>query len=1074
MGRGSQIRRTVRCRRRLIIESLESRQLLSVASTPEQQSAEAGIEYLRQVMDEYHDKFWVYYDNSSAGDHFHARGKMGDDLDAVSQCGAWTDDKYSGATSTRSEFRNTTGANWGGFYFMNGVLPAGATEPICNWGDYKNAGVDLSGATTLKFWAKGEHGGEKIEFFVAGVGQHAITGHPIAPYPDSSERYPPVGTTYTLTNQWQEFPISVSQLEDFSYVLGGFGWTANALNNPNGAVFYLDEMYYELEDGQPESPLDRRLNEARFLRSFTTLDLQPDPFDGNPDDDIDLVLRNAASTYDNALALLAFLSEGSGDSFRRAKLIGDAFVYASQHDRYFDDGRMRSWYKAGDIKLPPGWTPNGRTGTVPIPGFYYEPCDQPAHTHRYYEIGQEAVDVGNNAWAMISLLALYRRSADPVYLDAARGIGEFIRQFRNDAGTYQGFQGGLDDPETVNPTRRIWASTEHNLDVYVAATAMYDVTGEPQWLDDAEHAREFVEAMWCAESGCYLTGTHDPETRNDTPGQLPLDCQTWYLLAMPGAWPAHIAEVFACIETNHRTEHDGFDGYDFNEDKDGVWFEGLGQAATAYAVAGRRHTLQPWLAEAQAHRVELRRAQQTPPFGDVYGIAAACHDALSTGFDFEYFQRLHVGATSWLVFAQRGVNPYYLTHVILDGRTVNVFGRDDVDDVFEFIPGTDYTILINGDVHQFAAADVDEVVFHGYGGWDTAIFHGTADAETAKLWPDHAVFGGTGFLVTAQDVEAIDARMDAGSDTVWVYDSNQDDTLEVWPNSATVTEPGGSFSHQAGGFEVLLAYAKAGGSDTAILYDSPGDDIFESTPPVSWLTGAGFFNRVKFFEVVLAYAKSGGNDAALLRDTASNDVFQAWPGLAWMSGGGLFSRAKFFEYVHGYSKNGGVDAAFLYDSPGDDTLTATPVYARLTGPGLYNRAKYFDYVHAYAKYGGHDVAQMYDSPGDDVFVGQTTYGRLWAADSSFNNRAKFFEEGYALAPVDYPDNDTATLYSGTPWNTVGDWENIIGPLSAGGAGPSASALELAWWMASLDSAEADSQRDGDPEEPTWAVDFILE
>src|SRR5439155_2033296 len=64
---------------------------------------------------------------------------------------------------------------------------------------------------------------------------------------------------------------------------------------------------------------------------------------------------------------------------------------------------------------------------------------------------------------------------------------------------------------------------------------------------------------------------------------------------------------------------------------------------------------------------ELRRAQQTAPFGDGQGIAAASHDGVSTGFDtsgnmpFRLFRRLHVGATSWLVFAQRQFNPFYAT-----------------------------------------------------------------------------------------------------------------------------------------------------------------------------------------------------------------------------------------------------------------------------------------------------------------------------------------------------------------------------------------------------------------------------
>lgn len=56
---------------------------------------------------------------------------------------------------------------------------------------------------------------------------------------------------------------------------------------------------------------------------------------------------------------------------RRARLIADAFVYAAEHDRRFDDGRLRSTYSAGDIALPPGWMPNNRAGTAPVAAFQH-------------------------------------------------------------------------------------------------------------------------------------------------------------------------------------------------------------------------------------------------------------------------------------------------------------------------------------------------------------------------------------------------------------------------------------------------------------------------------------------------------------------------------------------------------------------------------------------------------------------------------------------------------------------------------------------------------------------------------
>ena len=351
--------RPIRCRNRLHVEELEPRLVPSTLALADQ-SAEASLEYLRNVMDEYHDRYPVYDDVSSAGNHFHAWAKTGNDLDALNINGSWTDNPQSGATAIRNEFVDTPGDNYGGFYFLNGVLLPGATAPEPNWGTVDDAAIEaLVNAKALTFWARGENGTEKIEFFLAGVGRDPYSGEPIAPYPGSSHRYPGIGTTFSLSTQWQQFTIDVAEL-DLREVLGGFGWVANDINNPGGAVFYVDDIQFELEP----AAIEQRLNEPRFLRSYTTLPRQPDPFDDDTHDDIDLTLRNTAFTYDNALAILAFLAAEDVDSLRRARLIGDAFVYASQHDRSFgpydgipgffnDAAPLRTAYVAGDIALPP-------------------------------------------------------------------------------------------------------------------------------------------------------------------------------------------------------------------------------------------------------------------------------------------------------------------------------------------------------------------------------------------------------------------------------------------------------------------------------------------------------------------------------------------------------------------------------------------------------------------------------------------------------------------------------------------------------------------------------------------------
>ena len=606
-------------------------------------SQEASIEYLKTVMDQYHNRFPVYDDVSSAGNHFHSWSKIPNQNAPVTMDGTTTINPHSGATAIRSEFVANTPGTFGGFYLLNGTLAPTATAPVPNFGTVPNAGFDLTGATKLTFWAKGQQGGEQIEFFVGGVGRNPDTGNPTTPFPGST---PVVKITVSLSPAWQQYEIDVSN-HDLSYVLGGFGWVANTSNNPNGAVFFLDDIQYELDPNR----LNQRLNEPRFLRSFTTEPLQPDL---GAADDFDFVLRNVAFTYDNATALLAFLADDSPDSLRRAKLIGDAFVYASQNDRhpYFRDsqgeiGRIRTAYMAGDLTLPPGWIPNGFTGTVPIPGIFLE------DEQRFIEVEQESVDVGNNTWVMISLLALYRSTAEPIYLDTAKRLGEFILTFKNTTGVFKGFQGGVDDPEGNNPTPRPWASTEHNLDVTAGFSTLFPLTGEAKWNEAAQHAREFIDQMYDPQAGCFFAGTINPNVRNEQSGQLPLDTQSWSVLALKDATDQY-AQILACAEQNHRTISDGFDGFDFNDDQDGVWFEGTAQMAVAYDTAEQ-------MASADTLREELRRAQAThfPGQGTGQGLVAASHTGVTSGFGFELLQRLHVAATAWNVFAESGFNPFY-------------------------------------------------------------------------------------------------------------------------------------------------------------------------------------------------------------------------------------------------------------------------------------------------------------------------------------------------------------------------------------------------------------------------------
>jgi hypothetical protein len=168
--------------------------------------------------------FYVYSDRSSAKNHFIPAGYMGDygdlRLDNTSK-----DDPYLGDTCIKIVYnaKKAQGAGWAGIFWQN---------PANNWGTM-DGGFDLSKATKLTFWARGVTGEERIEEFKLG----GLMGE----YSDSDSAV--IGPV-KLNKEWTQYTIDLKG-KDMSYIFGGFCFSANIDNNPEGATFYLDEIKYE-------------------------------------------------------------------------------------------------------------------------------------------------------------------------------------------------------------------------------------------------------------------------------------------------------------------------------------------------------------------------------------------------------------------------------------------------------------------------------------------------------------------------------------------------------------------------------------------------------------------------------------------------------------------------------------------------------------------------------------------------------------------------------------------------------------------------------------------------------------
>lgn len=601
---------------------------------PENEETLLATRYLKNVMDRFHKTYDVYTDMDAAGNHFIVREKLSDSShqDAVGYMNeAWTDNPYAGINCIRCTFESRYD-NWGGWYFMNGVLITNDETVIKpNWGNFPNAGINLSGATKLTFWARGDQGGERVEFFALGVGRDPDTGRPVTLYPDSSRKVS--SGTITLSKKWKQYKIRLRG-RNLSYVLGGFGWSTNALNNLyRDITFYLDDIRYHLV----------RVDEPRFLTSYETI---------YSEYEFDAMMRNVAFTYDNALVLLAFLAD---DAVDRAGLIADAFVYAISHDQRHDDGRIRNAYQGGDLTHPPGWAPQGKIGAVRQPGWYDMEKEEWSQNS-----GWLGSHTGNLAWAVIALLAYYEKVGGDKYLDAAETIAAWIedncRDNRSDCCTLPdgGCDGNRRGGYIGGVVGRPWdtdeldfKATEHNIDVYAAFERLYVITGKQEWRKRAESARNLVLSMWDTAAEDQLHGKFWTGTGSDgceiNKADVPLDIQAWALLALKDL-PNEYHQGLLYAE-----EHMKLDGgFDFDDDRDGIWYEGTAQMAVAYWFTGQEEKYEQTLRALKTAQAES---------GALY---AASIDELTTGFSWLYYKRAHIAATAWLVFAQKQVNPFWL------------------------------------------------------------------------------------------------------------------------------------------------------------------------------------------------------------------------------------------------------------------------------------------------------------------------------------------------------------------------------------------------------------------------------
>ncbi len=139
--------------------------------------------------------------------------------EAMSLDGEFAENAHDGHASIRLRYEGEFG--WAGVVWQH---------PANNWGD-KDGGFDLTGATELELWARGQNGGEKVSFGVGLLGSDRA-------HPDSGQAKV---DGIVLTKEWQRYRVPLKKV-DLSSLKTGFVVTLQGRRTP--VTVYLDSIRF--------------------------------------------------------------------------------------------------------------------------------------------------------------------------------------------------------------------------------------------------------------------------------------------------------------------------------------------------------------------------------------------------------------------------------------------------------------------------------------------------------------------------------------------------------------------------------------------------------------------------------------------------------------------------------------------------------------------------------------------------------------------------------------------------------------------------------------------------------------
>ncbi len=203
-----------------------------------------------------------------------------------------------------------------------------------------------------------------------------------------------------------------------------------------------------------------------------------------------------------------------------------------------------------------------------------------------------------------------------------------------------GHRGGVHYDNTMVP----WCSTEHMQDLYAASKyfgGSYSGKADglkSEYLDNT--AWDFGNKRWYG--GGRRTDTGQLDTRD------PLDVNAWGVLALgPSGTRDYRAALTYNLNRHRTTQCTGslcVDAFDFNSDRNDIWYEGTGQMVSAFKVAGDWNNANYFLGQL----IKGQRGNGGVPYS-------------MRGTDNGYWTMSSapaVASTGWLIIATTSFNPF--------------------------------------------------------------------------------------------------------------------------------------------------------------------------------------------------------------------------------------------------------------------------------------------------------------------------------------------------------------------------------------------------------------------------------